>query len=75
MAKGRQISRVTSANMTHSAKILAVNRKQLSRKVMLDWLYFGNFDLVSKQVEMASMWLKSFGDFDARIEMDQNRSK
>jgi hypothetical protein len=30
MAKGIQISRVMSANMTHSSKILAVNHKQLS---------------------------------------------
>ena len=34
MAKGIQISRVTSANMTHSTKILAVNRKQLSSDII-----------------------------------------
>jgi hypothetical protein len=34
MAKGIQISRVTSANMTHSTKILAVNCKQLSSKII-----------------------------------------
>jgi hypothetical protein len=41
---------------------------------MPDWLYFGNFDLVSKQIEMAGARSKCFGDFDARIEMDRNRS-
>jgi hypothetical protein len=41
---------------------------------MPDWLYFGDFDLVSKQIEMAGVQSKCFGDFDARIEMDQNRS-
>jgi hypothetical protein len=41
---------------------------------MPDWLYFGNFVLVSKQIEMASVQLKYFGNFNARIEMDQNRS-
>jgi hypothetical protein len=38
------------------------------------WLvYFGNFDLVSKQIEMTGAQSKCFGNFDARIEMDQNR--
>jgi hypothetical protein len=32
MAKSIQISRVMSANMTHLTKILAVNRKQLSKQ-------------------------------------------
>jgi hypothetical protein len=41
---------------------------------MPDWLYFGDFDLVSKQIKMAGVQSKCFGDFDARIEMDQNRS-
>ena len=34
MAKSIQISRVTSANTTHSTKILAVNRKQLSNNII-----------------------------------------
>jgi hypothetical protein len=34
MAKGIQISRVTSANTTHSTKILAVSCKQLSSDIM-----------------------------------------
>jgi hypothetical protein len=34
MAKGIQISRVASANTTHSTKILAVNRKQLSSNII-----------------------------------------
>jgi hypothetical protein len=34
MAKGIQISRVMSANMTHSTKISAVNRKQLSSDII-----------------------------------------
>jgi hypothetical protein len=42
---------------------------------MPDWLYFGDFDLVSKQIEMAGARSKWFGDFNARIEMDRNRSK
>jgi hypothetical protein len=42
---------------------------------MPDWLYFGDFDLVSKQIEMAGARSKCFGDFDARIEMDRNGSK
>jgi hypothetical protein len=48
---------------------------------MPDWLYFGDFDLVFKQIEMAGARSKCFGDFDARIEIDQidrndrNRSK
>jgi hypothetical protein len=41
---------------------------------MPDWLYFGNFDLVSKQIEMAGAQSKCFGNVDARIEMDRNRS-
>jgi hypothetical protein len=40
---------------------------------MPDWLYFGNFDLVLKQIEMAGARSKCFGNFDARIEMDQNK--
>jgi hypothetical protein len=40
---------------------------------MPDWLYFGDFDLVSKQIEMAGA-LEMFWQFDARIEMDRNRS-
>jgi flavin reductase (DIM6/NTAB) family NADH-FMN oxidoreductase RutF len=39
-----------------------------------DWLYFGDFDLVLKQIEMAGVRSKCFGNFDARIEMDRNRS-
>jgi hypothetical protein len=42
---------------------------------MPDWLYFGNFDRVSKLIEMAGARSKCFGDFNARIEMDRNRSK
>jgi hypothetical protein len=42
---------------------------------MPDWLYFGDFDLVSKHIEMAGARSKCFGNFDARIEMDRNRSK
>jgi hypothetical protein len=42
---------------------------------MPDWLNFGNFDLVSKQIEMGGARLKCFGDCNARIEMDRNRSK
>jgi hypothetical protein len=43
---------------------------------MPDWLYFGNFDLVSKKIKMAGARSKYFfGDFDARIEMDRNRSE
>jgi hypothetical protein len=42
---------------------------------MPDWLYFGDFDLVSKQIEMAGARSKCFGDFDARIELDRNGSK
>jgi hypothetical protein len=38
------------------------------------WINFGDFDLVSKQIEMAGARSKCFGDFDARIEMDRNRS-
>jgi hypothetical protein len=39
-------------------------------------LYFGNFDLVSKKIKMAGARSKYFfGDFDARIEMDRNRSE
>jgi hypothetical protein len=34
MARGIQFSRVTSANTTHSTKILAVNRKQLSSDII-----------------------------------------
>jgi hypothetical protein len=34
IAKSIKISRVTSANMTHSTKILAVNRKQLSSNII-----------------------------------------
>jgi hypothetical protein len=37
---------------------------------MPDWLYFGDFDLVSKQIEMAGARSKCFGNLDARIEMD-----
>jgi hypothetical protein len=37
--------------------------------MMPDSLYFGDFDLVSKQIEMAITRSKCFGDFDARIEM------
>ena len=49
---------------------------------MPDWLYFGDFDLVSKQIEMAGARSKCFGNFDARIAKwieidrnDRNRSK
>jgi hypothetical protein len=42
---------------------------------MPDWLYFGDFDLVSKQIEMAGVRSKCFGNFDARIELDRNGSK
>jgi hypothetical protein len=31
---------------------------------MPDWLYFGDFDLVSKQIKMASVWSKYFGNFE-----------
>jgi hypothetical protein len=39
-----------------------------------DWLYFGDFDLVSKQIEMAGARSKCCGDFYARIEMVRHRS-
>jgi hypothetical protein len=42
---------------------------------MPDWLYFGDFDLVLKQIKMAGARSKCFGNFDARIEMDRSRSK
>jgi hypothetical protein len=44
---------------------------------MPDWLYFGNFDLVSKQIEMDGTRSKCFGNFNARNKMDQKtcRSK
>jgi hypothetical protein len=32
---------------------------------MPDWLYFGDFDLVSKHIEMAGARSKCFGNFDA----------
>jgi hypothetical protein len=49
MAKGIQISRVTSANTTHSTKISAVNHKQLSSNI-IDPIFYGTYGLaVSKQ--------------------------
>jgi hypothetical protein len=50
MAKGIQISRVMSANMTHLTKILAVNRKQLSSDI-IDPLFLWYLQVGSVKVE------------------------
>jgi hypothetical protein len=49
MAKGIQISRVTSANITHSTKISAVNRKQLSSDIIDPYFYDTYGSAVSRQ--------------------------
>jgi hypothetical protein len=70
--------RVTVSSSTRSAPDNISKKVQESRMAgahatmwiacrMPDWLNFGNFDLVSKQIEMAGARKKCFGDFDARI--------
>ncbi len=45
MAKSIQIARVTSSNPTHSAKISAVNCKQLSNNIIDPLLFYGTYGL------------------------------
>ncbi len=51
MAKSIQITRVTSANMTHSTKFLAVNHKQLSNNNIIHHLFLWYLQASSVMVE------------------------
>ena len=70
----RNVTNARSGRKVRESRMAGAHATMWIACRMPDWLYFGDFDLVSKQIEMAGARSKCFGDFDARIEMDRNRS-
>jgi hypothetical protein len=64
VAKGIQISRVTSANVTHLTKILAVNCKQLSSNIIdplfLWYLWVGSVKVEPQWEKYPNLSVRSF---------------
>jgi hypothetical protein len=64
MAKSLQITRVTSANMTHSTKILAINHKQLSSDItdllFLWYLWVGSVKAEPQWAKYPNLSVTSF---------------
>jgi hypothetical protein len=73
--KGHQANLVLFDQLTwqvHESQMAGTHATTWIACRMPDWLYFGDFYLISKQIELAGARSKCFGNFDARIQIDRN---